>query len=124
MKKDGATGESGGVDAAAMEAMEARRAQRSQQMGKKKITGAAEEGGGDEEDEKDDGAAALDTALAGLGMRGPSAPAAAPEADADAAKKSSGKQLGVWLPLGDVVVRAGGDMDVAVAERRGPRRGR
>lgn len=52
----------------------------------------------------------LDVALAGLGMRGPSA--------SSAAAKST-KQLGAWLPLGDVVVRAGGDVDVVVAERRG-----
>jgi hypothetical protein len=119
-------GEGGGVQAAA--SIEARRELRSQQMGKRNI------GSRNTEDEEtaitadvdavpstgDDDASSLDRALIGLGMRGP---ASSPQEEDATATTAGGtprlsKQLGIWLPLGDVVVRAGGNMDVVVAERR------
>jgi hypothetical protein len=95
-----------------------------------------DDGSGSSEDDADDGSgssqddgsgssssssssASLDTALAGLGMRGPSPECSKKDAAAADSAGGGGKCVGVWLPLGDVVVRAGGDMDVAVAERRG-----
>ena len=71
----------------------------------------------EKDEEKDaDASTSLEESLAGLGMRGPST-AAAPDNQGGASKKNT-KHIGVWLPLGDVVVSAGGDMDLVVAERR------
>ena len=50
--------------------------------------------------------------VVGLGMRGPN------KKGSMVAPEGKSKFVGVWLPLGDIVVEAGGNMDVVVAERR------